>query len=176
MHFSKHQMKGDADTCICAFCGSADGHMPEVNKTGKKYLFPDFYSFGGNTWNAKKLRTIECSLPVKNFPMECPSFSKPFSRFDMKNHFTISHPQEVIPEVAMIPEEEQNLIKKKKSFRKNALKKEDLARLVDKELVLLPITDFWDTKKKTWKSSMYGNFGKRNSDRMKNIFGKQNFE
>ena len=48
----------------------------------------------------------------------------------MKNHFTISHPQEVIPEVA-IPEEEQNLIKKKKSFRKNALKKEDLARLVD---------------------------------------------
>ena len=49
----------------------------------------------------------------------------------MKNHFTISHPQEVIPEVAMIPEEEQNLIKKKKSFRKNALKKEDLARLVD---------------------------------------------
>ena len=85
----------------------------------------------------------------------------------MKNHFAISHPQEVIPEVTMIPEEEQNLIKKKKSFRKNALKKEDLARLVDKELVLLPITDFWDTKKKTWKSSMYGNFGKRNSDRVK---------
>ena len=79
----------------------------------------------------------------------------------MKNHFTISHPQEVIPEVAMIPEEEQNLIKKKKSFRKNALKKEDLERLVDKELALLPITDFWDTKKKTWKSSTYGNFGKR---------------
>ena len=40
----------------------------------------------------------------------------------MKNHFTISHPQEVIPEVTMIPEKEQNLIKKKKSFRKNALK------------------------------------------------------
>ena len=54
MHFSKHQMKGDADTCICAFCGSADGHMPEVNKTGKKYLFPDLCSFAGNTWNAKK--------------------------------------------------------------------------------------------------------------------------
>ena len=94
----------------------------------------------------------------------------------MKNHFTISHPQEVIPEVAIIPEEEQNLIKKKKSFRKNALKKEDLARLVDKELALFPITDFWDTNTKTWKSSVHGNFGKRNSDRMKNIFGKQNFE
>ena len=60
MHFSKHQMKGDADTCICAFCGSADGHMPEVNKTGKKYLFPDSCSFGGNTLNAKKLKNIEC--------------------------------------------------------------------------------------------------------------------
>ena len=92
----------------------------------------------------------------------------------MKNHFTISHPQEVIPEVAIIPEEEQNLIKKKKSFRKNALlvKQEDLARLVDKELAFLPITDFWDTKKKKWKTSVYGNFGKRNSDRMKKIFGK----
>ena len=129
---------------ILAFVLFADPQMdmPEVNKTGKKYLFPDSCSFGGNTWNAKKLKTIECSLPLKNYPMECPSCSKPFSRFDMKNHFTISHPQEVIPEVAMIPEEEQNLIKKKKSFRKNALKKEDLARLVDKELVLLPFTDF----------------------------------
>ena len=29
----------------------------------------------------------------------------------MKNHFTISHPQEVIPEVAMIPEEEEKLQK-----------------------------------------------------------------
>ena len=150
--------------------------MPEANKTGKKYLFPDSCSSGCNTLNAKKLKTIECSLPLKNYPMECPSCNQPFWRFDMKKHFTISHPQEVIPEVAIIPEEEQNLIKKKKSFRKNALKKEDLARLVDTELALLPITDFWDTKKKAWKSSVYGNFGKRNSDRMKNIFGKENFE
>ena len=96
--------------------------------------------------------------------------SETFWRFDMKKHFTISHPQEIIPEVAIIPEEEQNLIKKKKSFRKNALKKEDLARLVDKELALLPITDFWDTKKKKWKTSVYGNFGKRNSNRMKKLF------
>ena len=94
----------------------------------------------------------------------------------MKKHFTISHPEEVIPEIAVIPEEEQNLIKKKKSFRKNCLKKEDLERLVDKELALLPLSDFWDIKKKKWKSNVYGNFGKQNSVRMKEVFGQENFE
>jgi len=56
------------------------------------------------------------------------------------------------------------------------IQKTDLERLVDKELALLPLTDFLDTKNKTWKSNMYGNFGKRTSDRMKKIFRKQNFE
>ena len=150
--------------------------MPTFNKTGKKYLFPDACSFAGNTLNVKKLQTIECSFPLKNFPMECPSCSETFWRFDMKKHFTISHPEEVIPEMAVIPEEEQNLIKKKKSFRKNCLKKEDLERLVNKELALLPIGDFWDIKKKKWKSNVYGNFGKQNSVRMKEVFGQENFE
>ena len=94
----------------------------------------------------------------------------------MKNHFTIAHPEEKIPEVASLSEAEQNLIKKKKSFRKNALQKADLERLEDKELALLPLTDFWDSNNKTWKSNVYGNFGKRNSTRMKKIFGKKKFE
>ena len=88
----------------------------------------------------------------------------------MKNHFTIAHPEEEIPEVAILSEAEQNLIKNKKSFRKNALQKGDLERLVDKELALLLLTDFWDTKNKTWKSNVYGNFGKGNRGRMKKIF------
>ena len=67
----------------------------------------------------------------------------------MKKHFTIAHLEEEIPEVAILSEAEQNLIKKKKSFRKNALQIADLERLVDKELALLPLTDFWDTKNKT---------------------------
>ena len=71
------------------------------------------------------------SNTISKVIMPSVELEKTFWRFDMKNHFTISHPQKVIPEVAIIPEEEQNLIKKKKSFRKNALKKEDLARLVD---------------------------------------------
>ena len=39
---------------------------------------------------------------------------------------------EEIPEVATLSEAEQNLVKKKKSFRKNALQKADLERFVDK--------------------------------------------
>ena len=176
MHFSQHQINGDADTCICAFCGAADGHMPELNNTRKKYMFPDACCFAGNTLNAKKLKTIECSLPLMNHPLECPSCNAAVWRFDMKKHFTIAHPEEGIPEVAILSEAEQNLIEKKKSFRKNALQKADLERLVDKKLALLPLTDFWDTKNKTWKSNVYGNFGKRNSVRMKKIFGKNEFE
>ena len=59
---------------ILAFVLFADPQMdmPEVNKTGKKYLFPDSCSFGGNTLNAKKLKTIECviaeELPNGNVP------------------------------------------------------------------------------------------------------------
>ena len=106
-------------------------------------MIPEACCFVGNTLNAKKLKTIECSLPSKNHPMECLSCSTTVWRFDMKNHFTIAHPEEEIPE----PEEEQSLIKKKKSFRKNALAKADLERLGDKELALLPMTDFWDTNK-----------------------------
>ena len=105
-------------------------------------MFPETCCFAGNTLNAKKLKTIECSLPLKNHPMECPSCSTTVWRFEMKNHFTIAHTEEEIPEVAMLPEEEQSLIKKKKSFRKNALAKGDLERLGDKELALLPMTDF----------------------------------
>tara|TARA_B100001123_G_scaffold258076_1_gene287664 strand:- start:157 stop:483 length:327 start_codon:yes stop_codon:yes gene_type:complete len=63
----------------------------------------------------------------------------------------------------------------RRSFRKNALKKQDLERLNDSELLLLPLTDFWDSKKKNWKTNVYGNFGKRNSDRMKNLFGQEKF-
>ena len=63
----------------------------------------------------------------------------------MKKHFTIAHPEEEIPEVAILSEAEQNLIKKNKNFRKNALQKADLERLEDKELALLPLTDFWDS-------------------------------
>ena len=130
MHFSLHQMKGDENTYMCAFCGAANGHMPELNNTRKKYMFPEACCFAGNTTNAKKLKTIECSLPLKNHPMECPSFSATVWRFDMKNHFT-----EVLAT--------QKKKFQKKSFRKNALQKADLERLDDKELALLPITDFW---------------------------------
>ena len=91
----------------------------------------------------------------------------------MKKHFTIAHPEEAIPEVAILSEAEQNLIKKKKSFRKNALQKADLERLEDKEVALLPLTDFWDSKNKTWKSNVYGNFGEAEQHSHKEDFWKK---
>ena len=123
----------------------------------------------------KKIKTIECSFPLKNHPVTCPSCSEKVWRLDLPNHFTISHPGEIIPDVAVIPEAEKSLLKKKKSFRKNALKKEDMVRLTDNELLLLPHMGFWDNRKKNWKTNIYGNFGKRNSDRMKNLFGQEKF-
>ena len=48
----------------------------------------------------------------------------------MKNHFTIAHLEEEIPEVAILSEAEQNLIKKKKSFRKNAFNTENRSRTI----------------------------------------------
>ena len=91
MHFSQHQIKGDADTCICAYCGASDGHMPQLNKTGKKYVFEDPCCFSGNSLNVRKTKTIECSFPLKNYPVTCPSCNEKFWRFDLPNHFEISH-------------------------------------------------------------------------------------
>ena len=42
----------------------------------------------------------------------------------MKKHFTIAHPEEEIPEVAILSEAEQNLIKKRKVFEKTLYRKQ----------------------------------------------------
>ena len=48
-----------------------------------------------------------------NHPLECPSCSAAVWRFDMKKHFTIAHPEEEIPEVAILSEAEEKLSKKR---------------------------------------------------------------
>ena len=131
-------------------------------------------------WQARKSsrlanKVVGRKLRRSNAPSRWKISHEKFWRFDLPNHFKISHTEEIIPGVAVIPEAEKSLLQKKKSFRKNALKKEDLERLNDSELLLLPLTDFWDSKKKNWKTNVYGNFGKRNSDRMKNLFGQEKF-
>ena len=123
--------------------------MPELNKTRKKYKFPDSCCFAGNTRNVQKLKTIECSLPLKNYPMECPSCSETFWRFDMKKHFTISHPQEVIPEVAIIPEEEQNLIRRRKASERILQRKMVSRDWWTKSLLCCPSQTFGTTRRKS---------------------------
>ena len=75
MHFSMHQLKGDNDSEICAYCGK-DHDAPTSNSTGKKWIFPESCVFAGNTLNVKKLKKIEVSFPLANYPMSCPHCEK----------------------------------------------------------------------------------------------------
>ena len=62
----------------------------------------------------------------------------------------------------------------KASFQKrtaNALCVKDLEKLNEEELKLLSLKDFWDATKKEWKKNVFGTFAKRNSVKMKKIFG-----
>ena len=51
----------------------------------------------------------------------------------------------------------------------------DLNKLSDGALKILPLKDFWDTKKKKWRENTYGSFGAQQSLRMKRLFGENNF-
>ena len=106
-------------------------------------------------WQARKSsrlanKVVGRKLRRSNAPSRWKISHEKFWRFDLPNHFKISHTEEIIPGVAVIPEAEKSLLQKK--FRKNALKKQDLERLNDSEFLLLPLTDFWDSKKKNWKT------------------------
>ena len=52
----------------------------------------------------------------------------------------------------------------------------DPEKLKEEEIALLPLKDFWDSKKKEWKKNIFGTFVKCNSEKMKTIFGNQAFE
>ena len=58
---------------------------------------------------------------------------------------------------------------------KLALLAKDFVKLTDDELLLLPLKDFWDSRKKQWKKNAAGGFAKQNSSRIKNLFGKSKF-
>ena len=50
--------------------------QPTTNNTGKKWIFPESCVFAGNTLNVKKLKKIEVSFPLANYPMPCPHCEK----------------------------------------------------------------------------------------------------
>ena len=142
---------------------------PTTNNTGKKWEFPADCSFAGNTLNVKKLKTIEVSFPLANFPMKCPHCEQTFWRFDMQKHVEKEHPGKECPTEGILSKAEKGILQKKQVRVANALSVKDLEKLNDNELKLLPKKDFWDAKKKEWKKNVYGTFAKRNSVKMKKI-------
>ncbi len=131
---------------------------------GSKQLndtFTEPCGFAGNTLNAKKLRTIECSFPMANHPVKCTHCVKMVWRFDLKKHFELEHEGESCPDVGIISDAEKGILQKKKKNTKNALTKSDLDKLSDNEIKLLPLKDFWDVKNKKWKKGDAENFGKQ---------------
>ena len=121
--------------------------------------------------NVKKLKKIEVSFPLANYPMSCPHCEKSLWRFDMQKHATKNHPDKEFPSEGIISEAEKAIIDKKQPRTANALSVKDLEKLNEEELKLLPLKDFWDATEKQWKKNVFGTFAKRNSVTMKKSFG-----
>ena len=112
-HFSQHQLNGDAEEDTCAICGNT-GHIPTINTSGKKWLLPDPCPFAGNALNASKLRTIESSSPIANFPVKCTECNKLVWRFDLQNHHTRKHGNKPCPAVGILSAAEKSIFARKK--------------------------------------------------------------
>ena len=96
-------------------------------------------------------------------------------RFDVEKHYKTDHKDEVCPVIGMISKEEKKILKDKTHKSKPKMNKRDWDRLTDKELKLFSYKDFWNPKKHDWASGDSGRFGKQNSERLKKIFGAENF-
>ena len=112
---------------------------------------------------------------MANYPLLCPVCNVLVWRFDLEKHFD-KHKQNKCPPEGIISSAEKAILKKNKHGSKNALTKSDLDQLNDEELKLFPLNDFWDSKKKEWKKSVAGNFGKQNNARMKSLFEENKFQ
>ena len=88
--------------------------MPTINRTGAKWSFGEPCAFAGNTLNSKKLKKIELSSPLKNFPMKCTQCDEWVWRFDMPKHFIKEHPQKEMPSAAVVSDAEKDILTKKK--------------------------------------------------------------
>ncbi len=86
------------------------------------------------------------------------------------------HSDQACPPEGTVSDAEKGILNKKAKRVQNGLNKRDLDKLTDGELRMLPLKDFWDPKKKEWKKSTAGIFGKQNSTRMKRIFGESKFQ
>ena len=84
--------------------------------------------------NVKKLKTIEVSFPLANFPMKCPHCEQTFWRFDMQKHVEKEHPEKECPTEGILSKAEMGIVQKKQASVANALSVKDLEKLYDNEL------------------------------------------
>ena len=94
----------------------------------------------------------------------------------MEKHVVNKHSGQDCPTEGIVSAAEKEIITKKAKNVKNNLIISDLKKLSDEALKILPLKDFWDSKKKQWKSNAYGTFAKQQSSRMKRLLGEETFE
>ena len=125
--------------------------------------------------HAKKFPVI--LPPYQNKKVPLPSSSKksppPLPFFNLTHKEFSIHTNTTIQCEKFI---EGSLLSKKTRNTKNTLSVACLKKLSNEELLLLPLSDFWDVRNKKWMSNVFGTFGKQNSSRMKRLFGKSKFE
>ena len=80
-----------------------------------------------------------------------------------------------VPNELAVSDAEAKLVKEKNFTSKLAMSLAELSRLGDEQLALFPVSDFWDKKKRTWKSTNAGVWAKASSVKMKRIFGTDTF-
>ena len=99
-------------------------------------------------------------------------------RFNLRRHFDETHSGQICPPIGVISEDEKNFLLKKKNTSKNAMNSVDtgISNLNESQLQMLPFKDFWNVKKKEWTKSPAGLYGKRHSELIKKLFGKEKFQ
>ena len=87
-----------------------------------------------------------------------------------------SHPTESFPTEFAVSEAEARMVRNE-NFKSNlAMNVSEISRLSENELVLFPAKDFWDAKRRTWKSTKAGAWAKAQSEKVKDAIGKDNFK
>ena len=175
LHMSYHQMKNENELPICGFCGKEGHGAPELNKTGKKWAFPEECGFAGNNLTQKALKVISGASPLSNYPLKCDLCAKIIWRFDLEKHYEKDHKDETCPVIGIISKEEKKILNEKTYKGKPKMVKRDWERLTDAELKLFSYKDFWNYKAHKWASGDAGRFGKQQSERVKRVFGAENF-
>lgn len=118
---------------------------------------------------------ISSASPFSNYPMQCDLCSKLIWRFDFEKHYELDHKGQTCPPDRIVSKEEEKILNAKTQKAKPKMLKKDFAKLTDEELKLFSWKDFWNPTKHAWATGEAGRYGKQHSERLKKLFGAENF-